>query len=676
MTPSPDKMAPMQARDDADAGAQPDGSGNQTQFGARLISIISRPLSPRLVLESAFAIVVLVAMLPLNPAQVGWGLDPSWQQVVHHGFERGMQFGTDLVFTYGPFGFAHTRLYWPGLFAYTFFYWSLMALGVGFACISLARHSRANPWIFWPPLFLGVLLAGIYSTGLYAPDVFPLFLTLLLVWYVHDAQPSLAGFAALCAILGFVGLGKLTNAVFGCIGLTAAVAIFALRREWRLAAAGPVAFALAFLLGWLGAGQHIASLPSFILNGMEIVTGYKDAMTVWGSPFERTLFTLAAVLLMAGPVLRAMKSRNPTLLIACGFTGVALVIAFNQGFTRHDRYHSITAFEFLALAAATVSMHSEHSASRRIDGVMSGTAIAAAFAVLLHFQFSPPALTLFRILDLFEISARNAVDLAGGGKNLRDRHERQLEGIRSRLSYPSLPGGTYDIYSHDQAELFALGVQWSPRPVFQSYSAYTPKLAALNAAHVSGPAAADHLLFAVQPIDKRLPALDDGASWVPILERYQLREKGRHLVLDRSASPRKTRRQIVGTWHGHGWIELPPGAGLRTAAIRLDARPVSMDWYRTTPPYDAIEVKLRGSDAPRTFRFIAGPASEPFFFSPLVSDTGEFARLFDRCAAPDAANDVRAVRILDADKREIGFSIDLYDVDFIVPAVKSPGPGC
>jgi hypothetical protein len=257
------------------------------------------------------------------------------------------------------------------------------------------------------------------------------------------------------------------------------------------------------------------------------------------------------------------------------------------------------------------------------------------------------------------------MDVASGAKELRNRHEAARNAIRSGLSMPALPDGTYDVYSYDQADLFALGLKWSPRPVFQSYSAYTPKLAALNAAHLSGPAAPDHLLFAVQEIDGRLPALDDGASWVPILERYQLRAKGRRLLLDRNASPRKTRRQTVGTWRGKGWIELPPRTGLRMAAIRLDPRLPSVDWFRTSAPYDSIEVKLRGSDVTHAFRFIAGPAKEPFLFSPLVRHTGEFAALFDRCTALDPANDVRAVRILDADKREPGFSIDLYDVDFL-----------
>jgi hypothetical protein len=363
-----------------------------------------------------------------------------------------------------------------------------------------------------------------------------------------------------------------------------------------------------------------------------------------------------------------MKTRDPTLLIACGFTALALVIAFNQGFTRHDRFHTITAFGFLALAAVIVSMHAGDPASRRTEAVISGTSIAAAFAVLLHFQFPPMPQLASQILDLFSNAGRTALDLAGGAKDLNRRHETALHTLRSRNSLPPLPDGTYDVYSYDQADLFALGLKWSPRPVFQSYSAYTPKLAALNAAHVSGASAPDHLLFALQPLDDRLPALEDGASWVPILERYELRAIGSWLVLDRSTSPRATRRRFVGTLHGNGWIELPPRTGLRMAAIRLDARLPSLDWFSTIPPYDSIEVKLRRSNVLHAFRFIAGPAKEPFLFSPLVSNTGEFAHLLERCATPHSANEIRAVRILDPDQRELGFSIDLYDVDFVDPA--------
>jgi hypothetical protein len=221
--------------------------------------------------------------------------------------------------------------------------------------------------------------------------------------------------------------------------------------------------------------------------------------------------------------------------------------------------------------------------------------------------------------------------------------------------------------------VLAHGLRWNPRPVLQSYSSYTPRLAALDVAHVTGPRAPDHLLFAVQAIDGKLPALDDGASWLPILERYDLRTKGERLLLDRAAQPRPASTRPLGTWRGSGWIDLPDADGLRLAAFRVGAREGAGLFDKRVGV--SIELRLGAERRPAAYRFVPGAAQLPFLFSPHVARTQDFARLFDRCAADDAANAVRAVRILDAAGREVPFEIDLYAVAFTPPPTGA-APGC
>ncbi|MDR2058321.1 MAG: hypothetical protein LBP83_08620, partial [Dysgonamonadaceae bacterium] len=60
---------------------------------------------------------------------------------------------------------------------------------------------------------------------------------------------------------------------------------------------------------------------------------------------------------------------------------------------------------------------------------------------------------------------------------------------RIRNSYPALPSEflqqaankRVDVFPYDIALLYAYDLNWSPRPVFQSYSAYTPVLDQINA---------------------------------------------------------------------------------------------------------------------------------------------------------------------------------------------------
>jgi hypothetical protein len=107
--------------------------------------------------------------------------------------------------------------------------------------------------------------------------------------------------------------------------------------------------------------------------------------------------------------------------------------------------------------------------------------------------------------------------------------------MHAAFPLPALPG-TWDVYSHSQDILLANGVPWSPRPIFLSYSAYGSELERLNAAHLLESAAPHSILFGVSAIDERLPALEDGLIWLPLISEYSMRERlGEYVIL------RKTR---------------------------------------------------------------------------------------------------------------------------------------
>src|SRR6202040_4372562 len=73
--------------------------------------------------------------------------------------------------------------------------------------------------------------------------------------------------------------------------------------------------------------------------------------------------------------------------------------------------------------------------------------------------------------------------------------------------------------------------EWNPRPIIQSYSAYTPALVRLNEQHLRGPDAPEWVLFDLQSIDGRLPSLDDGLSWPALLDNYAFTSYNGHFVL-------------------------------------------------------------------------------------------------------------------------------------------------
>src|SRR6185295_12222702 len=73
---------------------------------------------------------LLVACIFTFPEMPGAGLDPSWRMALGYMFDHGMQFGRDVVFTYGPLGFIMSNTFSGVQF------WSLIAGQLALAIMS------------------------------------------------------------------------------------------------------------------------------------------------------------------------------------------------------------------------------------------------------------------------------------------------------------------------------------------------------------------------------------------------------------------------------------------------------------------------------------------------------------------------------------------------------------
>src|SRR5690349_5730933 len=103
--------------------------------------------------------ITFLAILPLPPGVAQEGLDASWVQALHVAVEQRLAFGTDIVFTYGPLGFVHARMYWPGLFVVTCAFWALLGVALLDAWYGLVRGSGSYQLVAAPTLAVAAALA-------------------------------------------------------------------------------------------------------------------------------------------------------------------------------------------------------------------------------------------------------------------------------------------------------------------------------------------------------------------------------------------------------------------------------------------------------------------------------------------------------------------------------------
>jgi hypothetical protein len=223
-----------------------------------------------------------------------------------------------------------------------------------------------------------------------------------------------------------------------------------------------------------------------------------------------------------------------------------------------------------------------------------------------------------------------------------------METIRNNYPLPALRGSG-DVYTSEESVLLASANEWNPRPVFQSYTAYTPVLLRLNEQHLRGKNSPDWVLLDLQTIDGRLPSLDDGASWPALFDNYSFVSYDGRYVLLRRGPVVYTQSNYTGTYKeickiGQA-IVLPKADGLQFAEV--DLKPTLFGRLLTaifSPPQ--LRIVLHLADGSTRYHRVVGNMMETgFLLSPFVGNTKDFAALFETNRGFDRGKRVESISI-------------------------------
>jgi hypothetical protein len=559
------------------------------------------------------------------------GIENAWAQVLHVAFSRHWQFGQDIVFTYGPWGFL-ARGYYPPTYPVSVIAWIILSLVFLCAGWRLACHLSDNR-----------LVAGLWLVGFTAAASIPAgddFNARLVAWgvlllFLHFfvEECVFTPIQALLAVsLGWLSLVKFTG-LMESVMVVAVIAADNIFRHRRFPWIVPL-WVASLVCFWVAAGQHLSSLGPFLCNSWRITSGYTEAMMLTGKTGARdaVCFLLIAVLLCAltGRVAWA-RHRFLGALPLAGL-GTILFIVFKLGYVRNDR-HEITSAMALVLISL-VCLAVAWPGKKRAAGAASCLLIASTLFASSVFNCWLPGDGLWKQLaGTFSIYNLLAPVVGPYTGYLRSNYEKNLASERKTHPLPPIEGDA-DLYSYEQTILFAHTLPYQPRPVIQSYSAYTLELAEMNAAHLRTARAASNILFAIQPINDRFPSLDDGRSWPELLTLYDLKgasdDKGTFLLLSRAAAAREfhlTPLQntsarfgepvtLPAATNGPVWVEIEIKKSLAGTVVST--------LYK--PPVLMLTVSLQDHTQCR-FRLVPGMAGSGFLLSPLIADTRSFAAL-------------------------------------------------
>lgn len=301
-----------------------------------------------------------------------------------------------------------------------------------------------------------------------------------------------------------------------------------------------------------------------------------------------------------------------------------LFFAFKASYVRQPIHEIIGAAVLLMVAFLLVIQHRNYG-----ERILVFVAVA-----LFVFTFNTEVQGSFRTFlnewrSQLARSADGVVSLMRDRGSYQRRFEADMKVIGIQRPLPKVEGDA-DYYSYHQTEVFANQIPWNPRPVFQSYSAYTAELAKRNADHLVGDHAPKNLFFRVEPIEDRYPAMEDGLSWPLILCRYELAGTyswGLHYV--KALAPKHFHIVPLKEFEARlgEEIVLPGEKPLIWAEISIPRSATERVLeFLFRPPLLRIEVQLAGGQK-QNLRYLARVGEAGFLISPFIASTDDFRTL-------------------------------------------------
>jgi hypothetical protein len=589
---------------------------------------------------AAWLLLLNVGVTPLAPQ-----IEPSWIATVTHASASGLQFGRDIVYTYGPLGHAVFASYSDRLFIADLVIRSALD---AFYVILIFTASRRLPTARRVVFLVAAILVGVISYQ--AMYLFSLASLALLINRPTRANNWLLPAAA--AFAGAAALTKLTFLFYAVLVLAAGIAIATVKGKPMRAVAASAIFAGATIAFWVAAGQHLSNFADFLRTGLEVTRGYSEAMQLPSQPLilGAGLATAAVIAIQGVTLVRSSDDKEGVISVIVAF-GAALFFAWKLAFSRADS-HTAEFFYFAVVLSAAAPIFFTGTRTKAVairDWLCVGVVSSISLACVEN-QVPGIGTTLASLLR--ERLLSNATVLLHPRKeqeryraaDLRAGENYALPQIRARVA-----DNRITVFGYEQGIAIANRLNFIPSPTVQSYCDYTSALAGLDSQFYAADRAPPYVIFKLQPIDNRLPTLDDAEVLLKLAYEYDavLAEKG-YLLLEHSARIAPVPSTIPIRETGSIGIGKTLRIPEEPTWCELDFRPTLLGRLVALlyqPPIVVVDIVTTTGETIRR-RILPSVTSTGFLLNPLLLSERDFVS-FTNGARDDATALVRSINIVD-----------------------------
>ncbi|MBN3039158.1 MAG: hypothetical protein JW869_07085 [Candidatus Omnitrophica bacterium] len=474
-----------------------------------------------------FYLVVFVFSFPAIAGPIKSGLDDSWRYALNYFFSHNIQFGKDVVFTYGPLGFLwHLRPVGNNLFWGMLFYvitHALLVATVTYLIFYLHREMHISTMSF----YLSLTVVTIY----YLWTIWLLLIVLLLITY--DQSRKSIFLICLCIYSFVFLLMKPQLGIFATIFLVPYLTLALIReRKYKTFLLSVTTIAFGYLSGWFLMYHDFKGLGRYLFSTWELIEGYSSAMAL--HPGHNLSLYFFVCLISVGLFSVFYLKEKKVYYVSTIFLLPAL-LQFKYSFTRQGYGHLAFFFNFVIIYIFIILLQ-PIAPKKKIR-------FCFFWYIILSFFFALSVMDVHTISGMLKRASLPAQKKTLEGYknlyhavNLRYYGEKLKDLSQSNLADEKLPqkmlglidGHTVDIYPWNLTYVAANDLNWRPRPVFQSYFAYTPKLDEYNYNFFTSEDAPLYIIWVserakgpIGSIDKRYLLNDEPKTILQIFDSYE-----------------------------------------------------------------------------------------------------------------------------------------------------------
>ena len=552
-------------------------------------------------------------------------LDGAWRTVLSHFAFEPVHFGQDLIYTMGPLGFLRQPIHYPGLYVYHVL-WGFLLVGVFTLVFARlfqngSRLERLGYLLLF--LLLPILAQYWYEHILFLVEVFFLFLT------VSNKSPRLSFWQVYFPfVLAIIALIHFTHLVSATVLVMFVAALH--YAKFRKVSLAPLFFIGFWVAGWLMLKQPLAGIGPYLKHCWFIASGYVDVMARYGA-WWHVVAVLIAFLVFLFSVLIHRDRNQPwiTVLLVLALC-VVFFFAFKSSVVRHSTGRMrLTALTLTGMAMAHLVYIRELARSHERSRWIAIGCLALCLVISVSFADANLREAIPQLVKKtsrrFSEQVQGISRLLDGNKALQVANRKQIEKIQAEFELP-LIDGPVDLFGHQQGILIAYDMDYRPRPVFQTFMAYTPELAELNAKFYRGASAPPTIVVAPYRFGGYYPTFFDARVFLELLQSYRLagrvEKQGWPILVRKEREPFDFDLLKEASYELGEVVSLQDYAPEKTLIwVEIDIPETLLGKLTATAfklPFLWMEVHFANGRKQR-FRFAAQPARGGFLLSPRIS---------------------------------------------------------